>query len=239
MNLLIGSSLEGKIIFICISIISIVLTYVFIKKTKDKMNPTSIEKGLQVPIPQAYTFMLKQYSKINNLNILNKIENQSMSIEVRELLRTSSSSGAPTTITRRYNSEIEFINKKNKSFIRMTLDVKRELMIIYLTTLLSLPVSILFFIFTFFGSYISSIFILIVFGSSILFTIIFFKRLNKTIDDQFQLLINKPLIQLSIKKEETEGMIHLKAPKAIFCKYCGKETEPDASICEHCGNSLS
>ena len=73
------------------------------------------------------------------------------------------------------------------------------------------------------------------------------KQYKRTANDQFQLLVKKPVIALQLGTEEAKAAVQFtqvtkteakQQSDVNFCPYCGKGINPGAKYCEGCGSEI-
>jgi len=264
--------MNALIISACIAlgVLSVVSMHIMIRKGDVEIQNLKYKIEVDKPIPSTFNYLLKQYSAISNLNILNYDQNKSFETELKHkgigyyttTHHSYSSSGyghtyrstTPYVYTIRYNSEIKFNTKDGKTIIKMKLKspklFKRVKTFVY--TLLGGAVFIgIFFAFMPFigGFWYIGVLIMLLFALSMGAAMprAVFKSYKRTAEDQFQLLVKKPIIAMQLGTKEAEKALQI-APvekkmakikaDARFCPFCGNTVPSGAQICESCGSEL-
>ncbi|MFX0073563.1 MAG: zinc ribbon domain-containing protein [Candidatus Hermodarchaeota archaeon] len=256
---------------IVFGVLSVVFMIMGLRKLKKEVEGAKYELETEKPVSLVYKFLLKTYSNIQNLNILNMVENKSIETELRQVgvgyyttthyYSGSSGSGQSYTSTQpytymiRYNALIQFENKNGKSLIKMNLKTGKlgvnsiimSIMFIIMAVFMGVMFSFIPFIRYF---WILPVFILI--SMSLFMNIIIprstLNNYRRTAEDQFQLLVKKPIISIQIgTDDETPALQILPVEKGEarykkterICPYCGKVVSELAQICENCGSEIN
>ncbi len=249
----------------CLSVLSITTG---LKKLKREVEGAKYELETDKPIPMTYKFLLKTYSGIQNLNILNAVENQLIETELRQVgigyytTTHYSSSGSghsysstrPYTYVIRYNALIELQKRDGKTVINMKLKTGKLHLSALISTvmflIMALVMGIIFSFIPFMGAF-WVLPVLIMTGMALMMSLIMPRSIRKsylrTAGDQFQLLIKKPVISLQMGTEDAIQALQIASidkreakvkATAHFCPFCGKTVPEGVQICENCGAEL-
>ncbi|MBD3194136.1 MAG: zinc-ribbon domain-containing protein [Candidatus Lokiarchaeota archaeon] len=248
--------------------LSIVITILSTRKVKNTIKEKNWQMDVDIPLSKVYNKILKYCTYISSLNVLRFEENKEIETELKQTAmgyhttthHSYSSSGGsrryttrtPYTYTIRYNSIIKFKEKDGKTNVMMHLNPGKMFMNTYIQVCIfagtGIFISMLFNFFdlleglSFFVALIPLTISILMGG---LLPYISKKSYQKTGEDQFNLLVKKPILQYNIDSKELANSIEYTKSKPessefpkISCKYCGAEIPKNAKICESCGSEL-
>ncbi|TXT65021.1 MAG: membrane protein of unknown function [Promethearchaeota archaeon] len=259
-------------LIILLAALTVGVTFLSIKRAKSKTREIKFEIETDKQRSKIYSKILKYCTHINNLSILNYEENKMIETELKQTgvgyyttthsTYSSSSSGyrgsysttRPYTYTIRYNSIINFLEGDGKTLIKMELNPGKMFRNAFISPMIFLSMGIMmgviFFVFDLFEDIWTLIPIFMILGIALvlggLMPFLNLRTYKKAGEDQFNLLVRKPLIQYDIDSKELAQEIELTTKKGAqptaterVCTYCGKIVAKDAKVCESCGSELS
>lgn len=257
---------------ILLAALTVGVTFLSIRWAKSKTREIKFEIETEKERSKIYHKILKYCTHINNLSILNYEENKMIETELKQTgvgyyttthsTYSSSSSGyrgsysttRPYTYTIRYNSIINFLERNGKTLIKMELRPGKMFRNAFISPMIFLSMgimmSVIFFFFDLFEDIWTLIPIFMILGISLvlggLIPFLNIRTYKKAGEDQFNLLVRKPLIQYDIDSKELAQEIELTTKKGAqptvterICPYCGKIVANDVKVCESCGSEVS
>ena len=255
-----GSNLTNMLLIILVIVLGVLSVFFMIiglKRLKKEVEGVKHELETEKPVPMVYKFLLKTYSSIQNLNILNMVENRSIETEVRQIgvgyytttHYSSSSSGSghsytsthPYTYEIRYNALIQLEKKNGKTLIKMNLRTGKLYLNCIITGVMFLIMAVIMGLVFSFIPFISNFWILpvlLLIFISLIMNIVFprsvLKNYMRIAGDQFQLLVKKPIISLQIGTENEIQALQIVPVNKKDARY-----KKIARVCPFCGKIVS